>query len=600
MQTLLDQTFPRTADQLLRQFSTDAYRRAKVKIWLFEDLAKRQATQAALAAAGVQAKVFGAYKPLLHFFLEEVDHAGLQGVKVQYPRHPACVPNRFLLEAYPLTGLFPGVDIEFTEGPDATGKSYYQVALSYADRTEDRRIFAPNVFSKDFLGLDVYAPSAWVKVTGGEHALDTHVLSEYQLAFHAVMGAVAQYDWGHREPYFDQLHITMSLPGIERALSYGHEHLSTTEAMHEDIYFSLLEFFQRHSGRAHGNRGLQPGQIVPGIHLDNQQGAAHVKVMFGAAPVIHAHGAMVNSAPQDRDSKPLHGDASDLALVDGPFAPALVEQSLQSLAGTHFAFTSKQGRAVNGVHRQGVLPAVLISGAQHANETSGVVGAIRAATHLQDNPDAHFVLVPIENPDGYAMHQSLSSLYPTHMHHAARYTALGDDLEYREHAPWFERDARNHAFEASHAQLHLNLHGYPSHEWIRPCTGYVPRGFELWSLPKGFFLILRYKPDYQEVADRLLAHVMQQLSLNLDLIAYNAEQLQCYQRYAASAPFQVRHGIPYTTAEAPNQTPGVTLITEFPDETIYGDDFIFAHTVQMQTVVLATEWWWENFGGGPG
>ncbi|TAM04756.1 MAG: peptidase M14 [Pusillimonas sp.] len=498
-----------------------------------------------------------------------------------------------------MTGLFPGIDIQFTEGPDATGQSYYQVALSYADRTEDRRIFAPNVFSKDFLNLDVYAPSAWLKVTGGGHEHDAHMLSEYQLAFHAVMTAVVQHGWGHREPYFSQLHITMSLPGIERALLYGHERLSTTEAMHEDIYFSLLEFFQQHSGRAPGNRGLQPGQIVPGIHLDNQQGTARVRVMVDAESAIHSRSAMADSVPPDQDQNPLCGDASDLALVDGPFAPALVGQSLQSFAGMHFAFASKQGRFVNGVHRQGVLPAVLISGAQHANETSGVVGAIRAATHLQDNPDAHFVLVPIENPDGYAMHQSLCALYPTHMHHAARYTALGDDLEYREHAPWFERDARNHAFEASHAQLHLNLHGYPSHEWTRPCTGYVPRGFELWSLPKGFFLILRYRPDYKEIADRLLEHVMQQLSSNADLIAYNAKQLQCYQRYATSAPFDVRHGIPYTTAEASNQTPGVTLITEFPDETIYGDDFIFAHTVQMQTVLLATEWWWENFGKKP-
>ncbi|MEO6984778.1 MAG: M14 family zinc carboxypeptidase [Paralcaligenes sp.] len=595
MQTLLEQTFVRTADQLLRQLSADIYRNAKVKIWLFEGLTKRQALQADLATAGVQARVFSAYKPLLHFFLEEVDAAGLQRARIEYPRHPACVPNRFLLEAYPLTELFPGVDIQFTEGPDTTSQSYYQVALSYADRVEDRRVFAPNIFSKDFLGLDIYTPSAWMKVTGGSHALDAHVLSEYQQAFQSVMTAVTQHDWGSVEPYFNQLRVAMSLPGIERCLSYGHEHLSTTEAMHEDIYFSLLEFFQRHSGRAPGNRGLQPGQIVPAISLENQ-GGAHVKVMFDIASAIDTQAGLVNSVQQNQDQKPLHDDACDLALVDGPLAPALVAQSLHAFPGTHFAFASRQGRAVNGVHHLGRLPAVFISAAQHANETSGVVGAIRAAAQLQDNSNAHFVLVPIENPDGYAMHQSLCASYPTHMHHAARYTALGDDLEYREHAPWFERHARNHAFEISNAQLHLNLHGYPSHEWTRPCTGYVPRGFELWSLPKGFFLILRYRPGYKEIATLLLAYVMQQLSSNTELIAYNAKQLQCYERYAASVPFQVQYGIPYTTAEAPNQTPGVTLITEFPDETIYGDAFIFAHTVQMQTVALATEWWWKNFG----
>ncbi len=31
----------------------------------------------------------------------------------------------------------------------------------------------------------------------------------------------------------------------------------------------------------------------------------------------------------------------------------------------------------------------------------------------------------------------------------------------------------------------------------------------------------------------------------------------------------------------------LTLITEYPDETIYGDAFIAAHTAQMATVVAA-------------
>jgi hypothetical protein len=33
----------------------------------------------------------------------------------------------------------------------------------------------------------------------------------------------------------------------------------------------------------------------------------------------------------------------------------------------------------------------------------------------------------------------------------------------------------------------------------------------------------------------------------------------------------------------------LTLITEFPDETIYGEPYRFAHTVQMTTVLAAEE-----------
>ncbi len=35
----------------------------------------------------------------------------------------------------------------------------------------------------------------------------------------------------------------------------------------------------------------------------------------------------------------------------------------------------------------------------------------------------------------------------------------------------------------------------------------------------------------------------------------------------------------------------VTLISEFPDETIHGPAFRFAHTVQMQTVLAAVRAW---------
>lgn len=598
MHVMLDQTFERTADRLVRELGVDAHRQSEIEIWLFEDIAKRQAVQARLLALGVHAKVFSAYKPLIHFFLDEARSEGLQRVRIVYPRHAACAANRFLLEAYPLTDLFPGVDVAFTQAIEASTDSYYQVKLIYKDRAEDHRVFAPNVLRQDFLGLNVYAPSAWLKVKShGGQVSNTAIQADYQQAYQAVMDAVDKHDWGLSEPYFDRLTVVLGLPGIERKLSCGEELISTSEAMHEEIYFSLLEFFQSYSGRAQGSRGLQPGQIVPDIRLDNQA-VPYAKVMLEPATAFHSETPGVDPAPLSQ--KPIVEEAVELDRVDRPLALRQVERALQTFPGKHFAFWSRQGRAVNGVYCRGNAPAVFISGAQHANETSGVVGALRAAQQLGDDAAAHFVVVPLENPDGYAMHQALCATHPTHMHHAARYTALGDDLEYRERAPWFERAARDHAFEISRSQLHLNLHGYPAHEWTRPCTGYLPRGFELWSIPKGFFLILRYKPDYKETALSLLEYVTSKLAEDARLMAYNTAQLQRYQRYSAALPFQVRHGIPYTSTEVSNQSPGVTLITEFPDETIYGDGFVFAHTVQRRTVLLATKWWWANAPARPG
>ncbi len=130
---------------------------------------------------------------------------------------------------------------------------------------------------------------------------------------------------------------------------------------------------------------------------------------------------------------------------------------------------------------------MMISAGQHANETTGIVGALRAANRLAARKGAHFTISPQENPDGYEIHKRLCVLQPHHMHHASRYTALGDDLEYRSGESLFEKAIRVEAEALTNAKLHVNLHGYPSHEWTRPLSGYVPRSFAMWTLPKGFF-----------------------------------------------------------------------------------------------------------------
>src|SRR3546814_11057882 len=99
----------------------------------------------------------------------------------------------------------------------------------------------------------------------------------------------------------------MKLPGVEQALPCGQETISTTEAMHEDIYFSILEYFQHYSGREPGHRGLQPGQIIPAIRLDNQDSP---QVSVTLAPATPAHLAAPHLMPVDKKHQPQNGKAS--------------------------------------------------------------------------------------------------------------------------------------------------------------------------------------------------------------------------------------------------------------------------------------------------
>ncbi|WP_342067791.1 peptidase M14 [Achromobacter kerstersii] len=572
--SLLEKTFDRTLDAWTHAYMAPAWRGAVVEGWLFEGVEARRAAEARLAQAGVTARFRSAYKPLVHFFLEEADRDGLVSALVRYPLHEHAQAKRFTLEAYPLVALMEGVRVTMQAG---ASDLHYDVTLTYADgRRVDTRVFAPNVVGHAQDGKPELSPTGWLRVRDADGAIQTDAAqtTEYQQVFRSIVDTVRNHPWGAHEPYFDRLEIRVDLPGMDFALPVDEEIVSTFEALHEDIYFSLLEHFQQHSGRPSGDRGLQPGQIIPDIR--RHDGAARVQMSLEPFDAVASVTPVLPDAPLSARREPL--------------SAAQIAGCMAAFGGDDFQAVSRQGRPVLGTYVRGPGPAVFISGAQHANETSGVVGALRAAQALAASGNAHFALIAAENPDGYALFNRLREHHPRHMLHASRYSALGDDIAYREHAPYFERDGRHQAQAISGAQLHINLHGYPAHEWTRPLSGYLPRNFELWTVPKGFFLVLRHHPGWGERARRLIEGVTARLARNVPgLVEFNARQLELFHAHALESGFDVMNGIPVQITESDREELPLALISEFPDETVYGDRFVFAHTVQMETVLAATE-----------
>ena len=575
--TLLETSAPRTLEAWTERFARPEWRGATVEGWLFDGVAARRGAQERLRAAGVDARLRSCYKPLLHYFLEEVDRDRLSAVTVRYPVHPRALPQRFVMEAYPLAALLPGVALDFVAGP---ADLHHEVALRFRDgsgRTE--RVFAPNREHAGCTAAIHLSPTGWLRVRrpgAAAPAIDAQQDTAYEVLFARMLQAVRGHDWPACEPFFERLEIHADLHGIEEPLPVGHECVSTHEALHEDIYFSLLELFQERSGRAPGDRRLQPGQIVPDVRAS------------GAAPRLRVALRAFEPVPPPAGAAP--GPQPALDALDAAPTAQRVATELAAIEGQRFGATSRQGREVAGVHHPGRGAAVFVSGGQHANETSGIVGALRAAQALQ-RAGASFAVLPLENPDGYALQSELSVQHPRHMLHAARYSALGDDIEYREQAPLYEREARQRALVLSGAQLHVNLHGYPAHEWTRPLSGYLPQGFELWSIPKGFFLILRHHAGWLGEAQALMEQVSAAIARVPGLAEYNARQLALYERHAGTLPFQVLHGTACLLSQVDRPGAPVTLITEFPDETIHGDAFRFAHTVQMETALAAVRAW---------
>ncbi|WP_210484991.1 M14 family zinc carboxypeptidase [Microvirga antarctica] len=570
MTVLLDERVSRTLDTIVREWSLPAHRGARLEAWVFEDLAARKDAEARLAQAGVHARIRSAYKPLVHAFLDDVEMAELIRVTVRFPVHPQALPLRFLSEAYPLAGLLDLVETHFEPGDaDLT----YRLTAEYRDgHSHELEIFAPNRLRTNHLDEIDLTPTGWIRVSRQDNDLfdlDEAIETDCEIVFGKVMDAIAAHAWPDTEPFAERIAIDVTIPGIERELPYGDEVLSTREGLHEDLYFSLLEFFKHRSGKPADDRSLQPGQIVPDIRAS--AGDATVRVSL---------------SPFGKPIDPIR-TVQDLDRAQAAPDLAQIQRELAALPGNTFQAISREGRPVRGLYRAGARPAILVSAGQHANETSAPVGALRAVRRLLSNPEANVAFIPVENPDGYALHGRLCEHNPRHMHHAARYTSLGSDVEYDKGNPLYEKAARMQALALSGAQLHVHLHGYPAHEWTRPFTGYLPRGFELWTIPKGFFLILRHHPAWTERARILIEAVTTGLTAVPGLAAFNRRQIEVCAIHSGGAPYEVINHIPcLITAEERHPSP-LTLITEFPDETIYGEPFRFAHTVQMTTVLAA-------------
>ena len=559
----------RTLDRLVEMLSGPGFAGSRAELWVFEDLAARRDAETRLALAGVHAHVRSAYQPLVHALLDEIDLTDANEVVIRFPVAAVGPPLRFRAEAYPAPDLVGGAALTYAIG--RPGRDYHVEVHRSGRPVVVTEVFAPNRPAQDAYGEPVLRPTGWLRVTGrpdGLPPIDEPVLTEFEEAFDAVMVAVAAHDFGASQPLFGALEIHAALPGIERPLGVGHETASTAEALHEDLYFSLCERLQHDRGVARGDRQFQPGQIVPDVTV-----AAQPRVTVTVCPVV-------------REDLP---DETSVALdtAPAPLSPGQIAAELAALGGTPFSGLSRQGRPVAGTHLDRGGPGIVVTAGQHANETTGVVGLLRAARVLAADPTRNVALIPLENPDGYALHRRLRKTHPAHMHHAARFTAAGDDLEYRTRAPLWETEARIDAIARTGARLHVNLHGYPAHAWWRPFSGMIPPGSEAWTLPRGFFLIIRHHPGLGEPA-RAYAEAMARRMAEIPGIAeLNARQIAAYERHLGPVPQEVLHGIPVSLFEAPLARVPFTLITEFPDETVAGDDFVLGHTVQREAVLAA-------------
>ena len=236
---------------------------------------------------------------------------------------------------------------------------------------------------------------------------------------------------------------------------------------------------------------------------------------------------------------------------------------------------------------------------QHANEVSSTNYLLRFAELLARDPAAgealktmNFVFEPMENPDGAELAYAMQKNEPFHSLHAGRYGALGVDMGYQTGTKPLlpEAAVRTRLYERWLPDVFLNLHGYPSHEWVQPFSNYTPYLFRDYWIPKGWFAYFRgldlpIHDAYRKAGQALRTLVAEELNADPAIAASNRRFYDRYERWSARwAPhmnaLEVADGVnifakrrgptevrlsPRTQATFADETP------ELMDETATGD-----------------------------
>jgi len=252
-------------------------------------------------------------------------------------------------------------------------------------------------------------------------------------------------------------------------------------------------------------------------------------------------------------------------------------------------------------------PTYLVVARHHANEISSTNAAFQLAWNCATDPDwrrhldhVNVIILPEENPDGAALHVRLAAeLEATSWkHHAARYNALGFEFGEAHFDPdtrFGEARARTNLWRRWPADVVVDNHGVPSHEWVQPFAGYgsPPRfAVSYWIVQALLYGIARWVDDplypQHRQAVESLRHAVSSAVRNTDIGAWNRVYWESYHFWGQSRlperfPGEFRDGMLWhidSAAPDPNgrsftsrypKTTVLSWVTEVNDETASGE-----------------------------
>ena len=284
--------------------------RERLKAVILEELLKRGCQRDYIRILVLSAYKQG-YSWLNDVVLPSIRERGVDTVRIFFaPEAPReirgqtiCSPIRWLQELYPIDEVLakelniPVENVTFHRSSEP--KPIYRVeARNREGKVVYAEAFDPKFVVQPFLAKfpdyeKVRVTTGWVKAEIGNTAvLDERVATDperfwgyYQekvlgKVFENVMDIYEGAPRAAKAPYFNTLEVELWMSEPDCPLGIDQEQISSLEALHEDLYFETLTFFNVLGLFYVGERLTYPGRIIPRIHPSRPAKAPTVKVKY--------------------------------------------------------------------------------------------------------------------------------------------------------------------------------------------------------------------------------------------------------------------------------------------------------------------------------
>lgn len=276
------------------------------------------------------------------------------------------------------------------------------------------------------------------------------------------------------------------------------------------------------------------------------------------APRLMAEGWSWDGSPLVQWDTPIPPAENDTVLARlATFPQATVYHMTNSFLGQPIwaldLLPPHDARYVSQAKLNALKPTLFISGRQHANEVSSTSHILRLAELLVTDSsyaalldDVNVVLHPITNPDGARLAVEMQEVTPDFMLHAGYLGSLGVDATSgeRDDDPIYpESQVRRRIRETWLPDVYINMHGYPSHEWVQYFAGYSAwvrsrrGGQRSWWAPRGWFIpglsIVEDddEPEYGEAQWAVLDSIAAAITGEPEVDAMNRRMYARYRKY---------------------------------------------------------------------